>query len=89
MQDFAKTRPIAGRELAPPVDEWRLDAGSVLFGFLLGAIVVFAGLKAAEFREIRPLNEEISDNAVVEESGPDFEFYDVLQRNDLYPPLSN
>jgi surfactin synthase thioesterase subunit len=47
MQDFAKTRPIAGRELAPPVDEWRLDAGSVLFGVLLGAIVAFAGLNEA------------------------------------------
>jgi len=90
MQDFAKTRPIAGRELAPLVDEWRLDAVSVLFGVLLGAIVAFAGLKAAESREIQSSDERTADdNAVVEESKHDFEFYEVLKRNDLYPPLNN
>ena len=66
-----------------------LMQGSVLFGVLIGAIVVFAELKAAEFREIQPSNEKIADNAVVEESDPDFEFYEVLKRNDLYPPLNN
>jgi len=90
MQDFAKTRSITGRELAPSMNEWNLDAGSVLFGVLLGAIVAFAGLKAAEYREIQSSDKRTADdNAVVEESEHDFEFYEVLKRNDLYPPLNN
>ena len=89
MQDFAKIRPNADRKIAPPADEWNLDAGSMLIGVLLGAIAVFAGLNAAEYQEIQSSDEKIAGNAVVEESEPDFEFYEVLKRTDLYPPLSN
>jgi hypothetical protein len=89
MQDFAKTRPIAGRELAPPVGEWRLDAGSVLFGVLLGAIVVIAGLRAADYQEIQPSNEELDETTAFVESGIDFEFYEVLKRGGFFPPSEN
>ena len=89
MQDFAKIKPIADRELAPHGDEWKLDAASALFGALLGAIIVFAGVKAAEYRETQPSNEKIAENVVVEESDPGFEFYEVLKRDGLYPARSN
>ena len=45
MQDFAKYRPIGREELLESESERRLDTISVLFGALMGAIVVFAGLK--------------------------------------------
>jgi hypothetical protein len=89
MQDFAKNTTVVDRELAQPVGEWKLDVASVLFGVLLGAIVVFAGLKAAEYREIRPSNEGSAENSAVVESGLEFEFYEFLKRDDLYPSSSH
>ena len=37
MQDFAKSRTVAARDSVQPVGEWKIDAGSMLFGVLLGA----------------------------------------------------
>ena len=92
MQDFAKTRPVAGRELIHPKSEWKIDVGSVLFGVLLGAIAVFAGLKGADPRQIHPTTEQLAEeNAVedsVEDSSMQFQFYTELKRDDLYPSFS-
>ena len=85
MQDFAKNTSVVDRELAQPVDEWKLDSLSVLFGFLLGAIVVFAGLKAAEYREIQSSNEKVMETTATVERNIDFEFYEILTREGLYP----
>ena len=49
MQYFAKSIPVAEREIAQPACEWKPNAVSVLFGALLGAMVMFAGLKMAEY----------------------------------------
>ena len=89
MQDFAKNTTVVDRELAQPVGEWKLDAVSVLFGGLLDAIVVFAGLKAADYREIQPSNEKSVEPAAIFERDIDFEFYEILKRDNLYSPLQN
>ena len=44
MQDFAKYRSIENGELEKSEVDWELDPISMLFGLLLGAIVVFAWL---------------------------------------------
>ena len=88
MQDFAKNTSVVDRELAKPLGEWQLDALSVLFGVLLGAIVVFAGLKAAEYREIQPSNEKVVETTDTVERNIDFEFYEILKRDDPFPASS-
>ena len=88
MQDFAKNTSVVGPELAHPVGEWKLDALSVLFGVLLGGIVVFAGLKAAEYRETQPSNEKLCEPTAIVESSIDFEFYEVLKRGGFFSPDS-
>ena len=85
MQDFAKNRPVQERKISQPVGEWKLDALSVLFGVLLGAIVVFAGLKAAEYRETQSFNVKVVEPTAIVERDIDFEFYEVLKRDGLYP----
>ena len=80
MQDFAKTKLVVDQKLTQSEGGWRIDAGSVLIGILLSAIVVFAGLKVSEHREIQPSNDEIVETTVIVESGIDFEFYEILKR---------
>jgi hypothetical protein len=80
MQDFAKSRIVAARDSVQPVGHWKIDAGSVLFGVLLGALVVFTGFKAADYREMQPSNEEPVQTTAIVESGIDFEFYEILKR---------
>lgn len=80
MQDFAKTKLVVDQELTQSEGGWRIDAGSVLIGILLSAIVVFDGLKVSEHREIQPSNDEIVETTVIVESGIDFEFYEILKR---------
>ena len=88
MQDFAKNTSVVDRELAQPVGEWKLDALSVLFGVLLGAIVVFTWLKMSECREMQPtINQEINET-VVEDTSLQFQFYTELKKNDLYPAFN-
>ena len=84
MQDFAKSRTFAARDSVQPVGEWKIDAGSVLFGVLLGAMVVFAGIKAGDYREMRPSNEEPVQTTAIVENNHEFEFYELLKRDDLY-----
>lgn len=79
-------RTVAAQDSVQPVGEWKIDAGSVLFGVLLGAMVVFAGIKAGDYREMQPSNEEEVEATAIVESGIDFEFYEVLKRDGLYPP---
>jgi hypothetical protein len=86
MTDFAKTRSTVDRVSAEHKVEWKIDPASVLLGVLLGAVVVFAGLKTAKYQEIQPSDEVIVEKNAVAESGIDFEFYEVLKRDDLYPP---
>ena len=88
MQDFAKTRPAADRELIHPKSEWKIDVGSVLFGVLLGAIVVFAGLKGADPRQIQPTTEQLAEENAEDDSSTQFQFYTELKRDDLYPAFS-
>jgi len=85
MRDFAKNTSVVDRELAQPVGEWKLDAASVLFGILLGAIVVFAGFKASSREEIKPNTNVVSEDTAEEASVLRFEFYEMLKRDDLYP----
>ncbi len=85
MQDFAKSRTFAARDSVQPAGEWKIDAGSVLFGVLLGAIVVFAGIKAGDYREIQPATEQSAEETAVEDSSTQFQFYTELKRDDLYP----
>ena len=85
MQDFAKYRSVENGELERPEVEWGLDPISMLFGVLLGAIVVFAWLKAKDYREIQPAIEELVGTKAVVESGIDFEFYELLKLDGLYP----
>ena len=80
MQDFAKTKLVVDRESTRCEGGWRIDAGSVLIGILLGTIVVFAGLKVSEYREIQPSSDEIVETTAIDESGIDFEFYEILRR---------
>ena len=89
MQDFAKSRTVAARDSVQPVGEWKIDAGSVLFGVLLGAIVVFAGIKAGDYREMQPSNEEPVQTTAIVESGIDFEFYEILKRGGFFALCSN
>ena len=85
MQDFAKSRTVAARDSVQPVGEWKIDAGSVLFGVLLGAMVVFAGIKAADYRETEEYSVEITGHDTHDATGITFEFYTELKRSDLYP----
>ena len=85
MQDFAKSRTVLARDSVQPVGEWKIDAGSVLFGALLGAMVVFAGFKAADYRETQEYNGEIIGHDTNGATGITFEFYTELKRSDLYP----
>ena len=84
MQDFAKNRTVAARNSVQPAGEWKIDAGSVLFGVLLGAIVVFAGIKAGDYREMQPSDEEPVQTTAIVENNLEFEFYELLKRDDLY-----
>ena len=88
MQDFAKTRPVFERRMFQPVGERKLDALSVLFGGLLGAIVMFVGFKASSSQETQLNPKVVSQKTAEEASVPQFEFYEMLKRDDLYPSLT-
>ena len=88
MQDFAKYRRFERAELEAAEPEWNLDPISVLFGVLMGAIVVFAGLKASEYRDMKPITDQPSEEAAVEDSSSRFQFYTELKREDLYPAFN-
>jgi len=84
MQDFAKSTSVVGREQEQPEGEWKIDAGSVLFGVLLGAMVVFAGFKAADYREMQPSIQKATEDSAAVENNFEFEFYELLKHDDLY-----
>ena len=88
MQDFAKYRRFEREELEGVEPEWKLDPMSVLFGALIGAIVIFAGLKASENQEMQPTDDHIAEDIAAEESNLQFKFYTELKREDLYPAFS-
>ena len=88
MQDCAKSIPVTKREIAQAAGEWKPDAVSVLFGVLLGAMVIFAGIKAAEYRETQPTIDREVNETFVEDTSLQFQFYTELKREDLYPVLS-
>ena len=85
MQDFAKYRPAEKGELERSEVEWGLDPISMLFGVLLGAIVVFAWLKVSEYREMQPTTSQVINETVVGDTSSRFQFYTELKRDDLYP----
>lgn len=87
MQDFAKNRTVAARDSVELVGEWKIDAGSVLFGVLLGAMIVIAGFKAADHRETQEYSGEPIGHDTNDATGITFEFYTELKRNDLYPVM--
>lgn len=88
MQDFAKYRRFEREELEGVEPDWSLDPISVLFGALLGAIVIFAGLKASEDQEMQPTDDYISEDTSAEGASMQFEFYTELKREGLYPAFS-
>ena len=88
MQDFAKSRSFHDAESQEPEADWSLDFGSVVFGALLGAIVMVAGSKVTKYDENQEYREQIADNISEISLTNEFEFYEVLKREDLYPPLS-
>jgi len=87
MQDFAKNTSDVGRELEQPEGEWSLDPASLFLGVLLGAIVVFAGLKASEYQKIQQADRELAESRPTREPVMEFEFYEELKREDRHPPL--
>ena len=89
MQDFAKTKPYVDHELVPPADRRNHHAGSVLFEILLGAMAVFAGFKASVTQEIHPNSNVVAEDAVEEDYAPRFEFYEMLKRDNHYPPFQS
>ena len=88
MQDFAKYRRFERAELEGSDTEWGLDPISVLFGVLMGAIVVFAGLKVSEHQEMQPSTDQVAEETAADDSTPRFKFYTELKRDDLYPAFS-
>jgi len=89
MQDFAKYRRFERAELEGVKPEWSLDPISMLFGVLMGAIVVFAGLKVSEYRDMKPITDQSVGEAAVEDSSSRFQFYTELKREDLYPAFND
>ena len=85
MQDFAKYRAAGNRDLERFEAEWKLDPISMLFGVLLGAIVVFAWLKVSEYQEIQPPTNQVINETVMDDTSSRFQFYTELKRDDLYP----
>jgi len=88
MQDFAKYRTSKSEDLVGTETEWSLEPVSVLFGALMGAIVVFAGLKISEYREMQPITDQLVEDASMEDSSSRFQFYTELKREDLYPAFN-
>jgi len=88
MQDFAKYRPVEAGELEGSKADWELDPISMLFGVLLGAIVVFVWLKVSEYRELQPTTNQAINETVVEDTSSRFEFYTELKKDGLYPAFS-
>ena len=88
MQDFAKSRSFQDAEIPESEAEWSLDGVSVIFGALLGAIVMVAGLKIIKVEENQGYKEQKAGEVSEVNPTKDFEFYDVLKCDDLYPPLS-
>ena len=88
MQDFAKYRPVEAGELEASKADWELDPISMLFGVLLGAIVVFVWLKVSEYRELQSTTNQAINETVVEDTSSRFEFYTELKTDGLYPAFS-
>ena len=88
MQNFAKYRRFERAELKEFEPEWSLDPISVLFGALMGAFVVFAGLKVSEYQEKQTTTDQLAEEAAVEDSSLQFQFYTELKKDDLYPAFS-
>ena len=88
MQDFAKVRSFQDAEIPESEADWSLDGVSVIFGALLGAIVMVAGFKIIKAEENQGYKEQKAVEVSEVSPTKDFEFYDVLKRDDLYPPLS-
>ena len=85
MQDFAKYRRFERAELEGSDTVWSLDPISVLFGVLMSAVVVFAGLKVSEHQEMQPTTDPVAEGISMEDPSLQFEFYTELKRDDLYP----
>jgi len=86
MQDFAKYNENIALEATD--SEWVLDLPSVLFGILLGAIVVFAAFRVIDYRDTRITSDQVVESATEQDPRLEFEFYTELKRDDLYPIVS-
>ena len=86
MQDFAKYRE--NNTLEASDSEWVLDLPSVLFGILLGAIVVFAAFRVINYRDMRITSDQVVESATEQDPRLEFEFYTELKRDDLYSIVS-
>ena len=86
MHDVANKRGYVEPEMIDATIGWTLDVPSALLGIMFGVVVCVLGLRLAEY-EKRQIAELPPPPVPIEEGQAiDFEFYDVLKRNDLYPP---
>ena len=68
MQDFAKYRRFERTEIGGSDTEWSLEPISVLFGVLMGAIVVFAVHKVSDHQEMQPTTDPVAEENAMEDS---------------------
>ena len=86
MHDFASKRGDVESEMIDATIGWTLGVPSALLGIMIGVVVCVLGLRLAEY-EKRQIAELPPPPLPIEEGQTiDFEFYDILKRNDLYPP---
>jgi len=86
MHDFAKYDRLV-TEPGPTPRQWKPDMIGTMFGLVLGAITALAILNKDRTLEIEPDRNVVAEDTSGEVSGPRFEFYKMLKRDDLYPAL--
>lgn len=86
MHDFAKYDRLV-TEPGPTPRQWKPDMIGTMFGLVLGAITILAILNKDEKLEIERDRDVVAEDISETVAGPQFEFYKMLKRDDLYPAL--
>lgn len=63
-----------------------MDLPSALIGLIIGAGIIFFGLRVIQYYELQAVPEEFTEEAELVSDTIKLDFYDVLKRDDLYPP---
>jgi len=63
-----------------------LDLPSALIGLIVGAGIIFFGFRMIQYYELQAVPEEFTKEAELVSDTIKLDFYDVLKRDDLYPP---